>query len=132
MTTNNRCIEILEQLYKKAKNSLTSRSVSDPTVFQKIEKIKKSSHLDNYIFITTEPVKEIVREVAKKSYSSIGIEITILDCIGFIKHFLYLFYRIRMAFLDEYQKLVLSEPASAVSQELKEAFIVLRKAEEQE
>ena len=37
-----------------------------------------------------------------------------------------------MNFLDEYQKLVLSEPASSVSQELKEAFIVLRRAGEQE
>ena len=43
MTTNNRCIEILEQLYKKAKNSLTSRSVSDPTVFQKIDYVTRCS-----------------------------------------------------------------------------------------
>ena len=97
-----------------------------------LEKIKKSSYMDNYIFITTEPVKETIRKIAKKSYSSTGVEIAVLDCIGFIKHFLYLFYRIRMNFLNEYQKLVLSEPASAVSQELKEAFIVLRKACEQE
>ena len=111
---------------------MKTKEVIENDIYIAIEKIKQSSHLDNYIFITTEPVKEIVQEVAKKSYSSTGIEITILDCIGFIRHFLYLFYRIRMAFLDEYQKLVLSEPASAVSQELKEAFIVLRKAGEQE
>ena len=97
-----------------------------------LEKIKQSSHLSNYIFITTEPVKETVLEFAKKSYFSTGVEIAILDCIGFIKHFLYLFYRIRMNFLDEYQKLVLNEPASSVSQELKEAFIALRRAGEQE
>ena len=97
-----------------------------------MEKIKKSYHLDNYIFITTESVEDTVREIAKKSYSATGVEIAILDCIGFIKHFLYLFYRVRMIFLNEYQKLVLSEPDSAVSQELKEAFIVLRKACEQD
>ncbi|MCZ0932913.1 MAG: hypothetical protein OXJ52_07165 [Oligoflexia bacterium] len=215
MTTEKKCVEILERLYKSAENRLKSQGISDSTVFQKVdyvarcstnraavrllmscllakihqpkvdvrkpyteiggddtfsgrsydekylsnfinkyelpcnattafltpalrninialEKIKQSSHLNNYIFITTEPVKDTVLEFAKKSYSSTGVEIAILDCIGFIKHFLYLFYRIRMNFLDEYQKLVLNEPASSVSQELKEAFIVLRRAGEQE
>ena len=111
---------------------MKTKEIIESDIHIVFEKIKKSSHLDNYIFITTEPVKETVREIAKKSYSLTGIEFAILDCIGFIRHFLYLFYRIRMDFLNEYQKLVLSEPASAVSQELKEAFIVLRKAVEQE
>jgi DNA adenine methylase len=59
-----------------------------------------------------------------------GVEIAILDCIGFIGHFLQLFHRLRTNFLDEYQKLVLEEPASAVSQPLKEAFLTLRKVME--
>lgn len=111
---------------------MKTKEVIESDIHIALKKIKDSSHLDNYIFITTEPVKETVREIAKKSYSSTGVEIAILDCISFIKHFLYLFYRIRMNFLDEYQKLVLNEPASAVSQELKEALIILRKASEQE
>ena len=37
-----------------------------------------------------------------------------------------------MKFLDEYQKMDLNEPNSAVYQELKEFFIVLRKTIEQE
>ena len=111
---------------------MKTKEVIESDIHIALKKIKDSSHLNNYIFITTEPVKETIREIAKKSYSSTGVEIAILDCIGFIKHFLYLFYRIRMNFLDEYQKFVLNEPTSAVSQELKEAFIVLRKASEQE
>lgn len=97
-----------------------------------IEKIKLAPKLDNYIFISTESPSESVLEAAKKSYGLTGVEIAILDCVGFIKHFLHLFHRIRMIFLDEYQKLVLSEPTSAVPQALKEAFIVLRKSSEQE
>ncbi len=111
---------------------MKTKEIIENDIHAALEKIKRSSHLDSYIFITTEPVKEAVQEIAKKSCSLTGVETAVLDCIGFIKHFLYLFYRIRMSFLDEYQKLVLNEPAAAVSQELKEAFIVLRKACEQE
>ncbi len=59
-----------------------------------------------------------------------GVEIVILDCIGFLRHFLRLFHRLRMEFLEEYQKLALNEPESAVSQPLKEAFLALRQAVE--
>ena len=112
---------------------MKTKEIVENDIYIALDKIKKSSpHLDSYIFITTESVKDTVREIAKKIYPSTGIEVAILDCISFIKHFLYLFYRIRMKFLNEYQKLVLAEPTSAVSQELKEAFIVLRKACEQE
>ena len=52
----------------------------------------------------------------------------ILDCIGFLRHFLHLFHRIRLQFLDAYQELVLAEPDNIVRQELKEAFLVLRRA----
>jgi hypothetical protein len=50
--------------------------------------------------------------------------------MGFIFHFLHLFHRLRTDFLEEYQKLVLEEPDSAVSHTLKEAFLTLRKAAE--
>jgi hypothetical protein len=52
------------------------------------------------------------------------------DCIGFLRHFLHLFHRIRADYLNAYQKLVLNEPDSAVSQTLKEAFLALRQVAE--
>ena len=54
----------------------------------------------------------------------------ILDCVAFLRHFLHLFHRIRMDFLNRYQELVLNEPESGVNQALKEAFLALRKAAE--
>lgn len=59
-----------------------------------------------------------------------GIEVVMLDWIGFLRHFLHLFHRLRMQFLEEYQRFVLVEPESAVSQPLKEAFLALRQASE--
>jgi DNA adenine methylase len=59
-----------------------------------------------------------------------GTEVVVLDCIGFLRHFLHLFHRLRMQFLEAYQELLLAEPESAVSQPLKEAFLVLRQAAE--
>jgi hypothetical protein len=59
-----------------------------------------------------------------------GTEIAILDCLGFTRHFLHLFHRIRTDFLNAYQEMVMAEPDSAVSQTLKEAFLVLRQAAE--
>ena len=58
------------------------------------------------------------------------IEYVMLDCIGFVRHFLHLFHRLRIEFLDAYQSLLLAEPDSAVSQPLKEAFLSLRQAAE--
>jgi len=86
--------------------------------------------IQNYIFITTEAVDDSVEDYAGRMYSTTGIEFVILDCIGFLRHFLHLFYRIRMRFLDAYQNLVLSEPDSAVNPALKEAFLSLRLATE--
>ena len=53
-----------------------------------------------------------------------------LDCIGFLRHFLHLFHRLRLEFLESYQALLLAEPDSAVRQELKEVFLALRRAAE--
>lgn len=95
-----------------------------------LQKIADShAHIDNYVFITTEAIPVEVLEYAKTIYeTSGGIELAVLDCISFIRYFLHLFYRLRMAFLNNYQQLVLDEPESAVHQELKEALLVLRKA----
>ena len=98
-------------------------------VEKSIEKIgKQDSHIDNYIFITTESIDREVNDYAKSLYRETGTEIVILDCIGFLRHFLHFFHRRRIQFLDNYQELVLKEPTSSVSQALKDAFLALRVA----
>ncbi len=88
-------------------------------------------HIDNYIFITTDTIEPGVRDYAALMYEKTsGTEVAILDCIGFVRHFLHLFHRLRTTFLDSYQDLVLHEQDSAVSQPLKEAFLTLRQAAE--
>ncbi|HUV31552.1 MAG TPA: restriction endonuclease, SacI family [Acidobacteriota bacterium] len=99
------------------------------TALQKIARAKSEIH--NYVFITTEEIDALVADYASKFYEKTGgTEIAILDCIGFIRHFLHFFHRLRVEFLDIYQELVLGEPDSAISQPLKEAFLTLRKAAE--
>lgn len=96
-----------------------------------VKKIATLAHrVDNYIFITTDVIEEEVNRYAKNIYDQTGVEIAILDCIGFVRHFLHFFHRFRTKFLGLYQNLVLAEPDSSVSQPLKEAFLVLRKAAE--
>ncbi len=96
---------------------------------QKIRNVGKK--IDNYTFITTEIVDDQVNEYAKSIYEKTeGIEVVILDCIGFIRHFLHLFHRLRFQFLEAYQRLLLEEPESSVRQELKEVFLALRQAAE--
>ena len=94
----------------------------------KISKLQQKP--DNYIFITTDRIDEEVKELAASFYGKLGVEIAVLDCLGFINHFLHFFHRYRISFLDHYQQLVLDEPASAVSQPLKEAFLSLRRVAE--
>jgi DNA adenine methylase len=94
-----------------------------------IQKIAGGTDVQNYIFVTTAPIDPAVREYANQQYRELGgVEIVVLDCIGFLRHFLHLFHRLRASFLDEYQELVLSQPDSAVNQALKEAFLALRRA----
>ncbi|GHS96674.1 DNA methyltransferase [Bacteroidia bacterium] len=88
------------------------------------------SKIDNYIFITTDIIEFEVAEYAKSLYEKTGIEFAVLDCIGFIRHFLHFFHRQRNIFLNIYQSMVLTEPTSAVSQPLKEAFLALRRVAE--
>jgi hypothetical protein len=110
------------------KNKAVQRSDIDRAL-QKIA--AQGRHVQNYIFITTELVADDIREYARFKYDETGgIEIAILDCVGFLRHFLHLFHRLRKDFLDQYQTLVLHEPESAVSQGLKEAFLALRQAAE--
>jgi DNA adenine methylase len=92
----------------------------------KIANIHKQ--LDNYIFITTDPISEETTIYAKSLYRKTGTEFVILNCIAFLRHFLHLFHRIRIDFLDAYQELLLAEPNSAVRPALKESFLALRRA----
>lgn len=87
--------------------------------------------VDHYVFITTDVIDEQVRRYAAEQYARTGgTEFVVLDCIGFLRHFLHLFHRLRMGFLEAYQELVLGEPESAVRQELKETLLTLRRAAE--
>jgi hypothetical protein len=91
----------------------------------------REERIDNYLFITTDAIEESVLEYARSIYaSSGGIEVSFLDCLGFLRHFLHLFHRLRTDFLNAYQDLVLAESDSAVSQPLKEAFLALRQVAE--
>lgn len=108
---------------------MKTRRVTQNDIDRAIQKMH--GRIDNYIFITTEDSSEQVQDYAASIYERTGgVEIVILDCISFLRHFLHLFHRLRMQFLEAYQSLVLSEPESAVSQPLKEAFLVLRQAAE--
>jgi hypothetical protein len=96
---------------------------------QKIATAPTRTH--NYIFITTDIIDDPVRDYAVEAYERTGgTEIAILNCVGFLRHFLHLFHRLRIKYLNTYQSLVLAEPDSAVSQPLKEAFLALRQAAE--
>jgi hypothetical protein len=111
---------------------MKNKAVQRGDIDRALQKIAaQGRHVQNFIFITTEAVAEDIREYARSKYDETGgVEIAILDCIGFLRHFLHLFHRLRKDFLDQYQILVLHEPDSAVSQGLKEAFLALRQAAE--
>lgn len=108
------------------------KRVTNDDVDRAVDKIASAQQrIHNYIFITTDIIDENLNDYAAEVYERTGgTEVVILDCIGFLRHFLHLFYRSRLDFLDAYQELVLNEPDSAVSQALKEAFLVLRQAAE--
>ena len=111
---------------------MKNKAVQRGDIDRALQKIAgQGRYVQNYIFITTESVADDIREYARSKYDETGgVEIAILDCVGFLRHFLHLFHRLRKDFLDQYQRLVLKEPSSAVSQGLKEAFLALRQAAE--
>ena len=113
--------------YEMKNRRLTTEDI-DQTL-QKLAEVPNS--IDNYIFVTTDIISDETKAYADSLYERTGgTEFAILDCIGFLRHFLHLFHRLRLDFLDAYQKLLLDEPDSAVSQPLKEAFLALRLAAE--
>ena len=87
--------------------------------------------IDNYIFITTEPIDPLLEEYARGLYALTGgVEVVLLDCLSFIRYYLHFFHRKRSEFLAAYQRLLLEEPDSAVRPALKEAWLALRYAAE--
>jgi len=123
--------------HNAADESVTSYEMTDKPVtiedldhaLQKILGVQ--AKIQNYLFITTFPIARQVQDYAHSLYAETGgIEFAILDCEGFLRHFLHLFYRLRAEFLEQYQALMLAEPASAVSQPVKEAFLAMRQAAE--
>lgn len=108
------------------------KKVSREDIDRAIQKIaNEGESIDNYIFITTDEIDENIFEYAKSMYEKLGQrEIAILDCIGFLRHFLHFFHRLRRRFIDEYQELLINEPESAVRHELKEVFLHLRQVAE--
>ncbi|MDZ4820221.1 MAG: restriction endonuclease, SacI family [Planctomycetota bacterium] len=108
------------------------KTVTKDDIDLAVTKIARSKvKLDNYLFITTDRIDPDVVDYAAAFYEQTGgTEIAVLDCIGFIRHFLHFFHRVRGDFVDAYQAMLLLEPDSAVSQSLKEAFLALRKAAE--
>lgn len=111
---------------------MKQKRVTVDDIDRAIQKIALApTRINNYIFVTTDIIDDAVRSYTTEAYGRMGgIEIAILDCIGFVKHFLHFFHRLRMDYLDTYQALVLEQPDSAVSQPLKEAFLALRQAAE--
>jgi hypothetical protein len=111
---------------------MKTRKVTIDDIDRALEKIASADYrIHNYIFIATDVIEPQVVEYAKETYERTGgTEIAILDCIGFLRHFLHFFHRSRTEFLNTYQELVLHEPDSAVSQSLKEAFLALRQVAE--
>lgn len=110
---------------------MKDKSVTIGDIDIAIQKIADGADVQNYIFVTTQQIDPVVREYAAKQYKELGgVEIAILDCVGFLRHFLHLFHRLRSNFLNAYQEFVLSQPESGVNQALKEAFLALRKVAE--
>ena len=109
---------------------MKTRRVTRDDVDLALQKIADTG-IHNYVFITTDVIEPTVQEYAVSLYEQTGgIEIVVLDCLGFLRHFLHLFHRSRGRFLDAYQALVLAEPESAVRLPLKTAWLALRQAAE--
>ncbi|NPV87076.1 MAG: restriction endonuclease, SacI family [Anaerolineae bacterium] len=124
-------ITLIDEQQVVTSYEMKTRKVTKNDIDHAIEKVLKSNPLiQNYIFVTTETIDQEVVNYAYGIYEKTGVEMVVLDCIGFLRHFLHLFYRLRMRFLETYQELLLNEPESAVSQPLKEAFLALRQAAE--
>ncbi|MDP1614288.1 MAG: restriction endonuclease, SacI family [Methylococcales bacterium] len=124
-------ITLIDEQQLVTSYEMKTRKVTKNDIDHAVDKVIQSNQpVQNYIFITTEVIDQEVVTYAYGIYEKTGVEMVVLDCIGFLRHFLHLFYRLRMGFLEAYQELLLVEPESAVNQPLKEAFLALRQAAE--
>ena len=125
-------IMLMEENWLVTCYEMKARAITIGDVEIALQKIARAgTQVDSYIFITTASIDEDVIEYAKTLYRETnGIEFAIFDCIGFLRHFLHLFHRVRQDFLEAYQSLLLAEPESAVSQPVKELFLTLRRVAE--
>lgn len=124
-------ITLIDEQQVVTSYEMKTRKVTKNDIDHAVDKVIQSNQfIQNYIFITTEVIDQEVAAYTYGIYEKTRVEMVILDCIGFLRHFLHLFYRLRMDFLEAYQELLLAEPESAVNQPLKEAFLALRQAAE--
>jgi hypothetical protein len=67
------------------------RRVTQDDIDAAVTKITNAvKRIHNYLFVTTEVIDPVVSEYAATFYEQTdGIEIAILDCIGFLRHFLH-------------------------------------------
>ncbi len=84
------------------------KRVTQDDIDTAVAKIMRApNRVHNYLFVTTDGIDPGVAEYAATVYEKTdGTEIAILDCIGFFRHFLHLFHRIRGDYLNAYQRLV--------------------------
>lgn len=120
------CLENDDDIVTVYEMKMKRVTVSDIDVA--IEKIiHAADKVHHYIFISTEQIDENVVEYAREFYhQSNNTEIAILDCLGFLQHFLSFFHRYRHDFLNAYQNLVLSQSDADVNDSLKNTFLTLR------
>ncbi|MEB3355720.1 MAG: DNA methyltransferase [Synechococcales bacterium] len=113
---------------------MKSRCVSVRDIDLALRKLSvNGKRIDNYIFVTTEPIDQQVQDHARSLYQKAGgTEFVVLDCISFVRHFLHLFHRLRSNFLETYQSMLLNESPSSVGQPIKEAFLAMRQTAEAE
>jgi DNA adenine methylase len=86
----------------------------------KIRSVKTA--VSHYVFITTKTIDPVVDQYCREVYAHFEIEVAVLDCIGFVRHFLHLFHGWRTEYLREYEGMLLAEPESAVSHGVKAFF----------
>jgi hypothetical protein len=111
---------------------MKSKRVTRNDIDAAVVKISRAhGKINNYLFITTDVIDPQISKYAAGFYEQTNdVEIAILDCVGFLRHFLHFFHRLRQDYINAYQELLLAEPDSAVSPALKEAFLALRHAAE--
>ena len=121
------CLESDDKIVTAYEMKMKKVTIND--IDRALQKIASAGYrIHNYIFITTDVSDEDVSAYAKEIYKQTGgTEIAVLDCMGFLRHFLHFFHRYRSRYLDVYQELLLTEPDSAVRPSLKHLFLNLRR-----